>query len=669
MRLEFLELDNIRTYGYARVDFAQGVTLFEGDVGSGKSTLLYAIEFALFGLGDLKAGHLLRHGATEGNVKLGFEVDGRKIVVCRRLERKKDAARQAPGWIEEDGVRTDYSPEELKARVLSILQFRENPAVRATSWIFRYAVFTPQEQMKEILTLKSEERLQTLRKAFGVEEYKTAQENAGVLQQRLREKSREIRGQLSNVEELQQQKAAVEKQLAELESQKPALAQRVQDAQMQVQAAEKDVQSRRAESLALEREAAEVPLLQKRVEEWQRQAARLQSDGANLDGKARQWAAELKTLQGQNPAALDDPQKEWEAAQETLRRRQTELGACEHAAREHAALRSGTCPTCGQKISDGLNGKIQDAENALKQAQMAVQMARQAEMALRNQLTAYNQQKLALQKIQQLSEMFQQAETQRQDVKAREAEALQSLQQARDEFERKKHHLQAASDAKANLQQTENTLRQNQAALQATLSAQAASEAKESHLKQNRQDLEAALERKKQLDVKLKDLESKNAWLADPFIPALSLIEEHVLQRINDEFNRMFSRWFVQLLESQDLSAEVDASFTPQIRQQGFEQDFTALSGGEKSALALAYRLALNTLVRQTTPSLKHNLLILDEPTDGFSKEQLGRMRQVLQEAGAQQILLVSHERELEALCDQVFQVEKHGGESRIKEL
>lgn len=669
MKLEFLELINIRTYGQARVEFTHGVTLFEGDVGSGKSTLLYAIEFALFGLGDLKAGHLLRHGATEGSVKLGFEVDGRQIVVYRQLERKKDAARQAPGWIEEDGVRTDYSPEELKTRVLALLQFRENPAVRATSWIFRYAVFTPQEQMKEILTLKAEERLQTLRKAFGVEEYKTAQEHAGIVQQRLREKSREIKGQLSNVTELENQKIQLEKQVAELENQKPAIQQRIQTVQQQMQAAEKDVGEHRAVAMELEREAAQVPLLQKRLDELQRQLQRQQADGKNLDAKAVQWTVELKDLQTKTGTALADPQQDWNAAQDGLRIRQQELGAAEHAASEHAALRTGTCPTCGQKISESLNGKIQEAETALKQAQVAVAESRQKEMALRGQLAAYNQQKLALQKIQQLTDVLQQTHAQRQDVKARESETQHLLETARVDFENKKHHLQAASDAKAKLLQAESQLKTTQTNLQAAVSAQAASDAREQHFLQNIRQLADALESKKKLDAQLKDIDTKNAWLADPFIPALTVIEEHVLRRINDEFNRLFSRWFVQLLESQDLAAEVDASFTPQIRQQGFEQDFTALSGGEKSALALAYRLALNTLVRQTTPSLKHNLLILDEPTDGFSKEQLGRMRQVLQEAGAQQVLLVSHERELEALCDQVFQVEKHHGESRIKAL
>ncbi|HLD75637.1 MAG TPA: AAA family ATPase, partial [Candidatus Norongarragalinales archaeon] len=154
LKLERIQLENLRTYSSAEVVFSPGVTLFEGDVGCGKSTLLYAIEFALFGLGDLKAGHLLKHGTTVGSVELALEINGKKIRIFRQLEKKKEAARQSPGWIEEDGIRTDYSPEELKSRMLKLLGFRENPSAKATSWIYRYAVFTPQEEMKDILFLK-----------------------------------------------------------------------------------------------------------------------------------------------------------------------------------------------------------------------------------------------------------------------------------------------------------------------------------------------------------------------------------------------------------------------------------------------------------------------------------------------------------------------------------
>ena len=61
MILRFITLENIRSYGEpTTIDFQLGTTLFEGDVASGKSTILSAVEFALFGLGDLNGSFLLR---------------------------------------------------------------------------------------------------------------------------------------------------------------------------------------------------------------------------------------------------------------------------------------------------------------------------------------------------------------------------------------------------------------------------------------------------------------------------------------------------------------------------------------------------------------------------------------------------------------------------------
>jgi exonuclease SbcC len=63
---------------------------------------------------------------------------------------------------------------------------------------------------------------------------------------------------------------------------------------------------------------------------------------------------------------------------------------------------------------------------------------------------------------------------------------------------------------------------------------------------------------------------------------------------------------------------------------------------------------------------MRSNLLILDEPTDGFSKEQLGNVREVLDEVGSPQVIIVSHDKELESFADQIFRVEKTGSESTV---
>jgi exonuclease SbcC len=73
-------------------------------------------------------------------------------------------------------------------------------------------------------------------------------------------------------------------------------------------------------------------------------------------------------------------------------------------------------------------------------------------------------------------------------------------------------------------------------------------------------------------------------------------------------------------------------------------------------------------LVRRVSASMKSGLLILDEPTDGFSKEQLFKIRDILKELECPQIVIVSHEKELESFADQVFRVTKTNGTSSVGE-
>ena len=110
----------------------------------------------------------------------------------------------------------------------------------------------------------------------------------------------------------------------------------------------------------------------------------------------------------------------------------------------------------------------------------------------------------------------------------------------------------------------------------------------------------------------------------------------------------------------------VDEDFTPVVTQDGYDQEVDFLSGGEKTSVALAYRLALNSIVQQVSAGMKSNLIILDEPTDGFSKEQLYKIRDILRELQSPQTILVSHETELEGFADHVFMVSKEGGRSLI---
>jgi len=185
-------------------------------------------------------------------------------------------------------------------------------------------------------------------------------------------------------------------------------------------------------------------------------------------------------------------------------------------------------------------------------------------------------------------------------------------------------------------------------------------------LESNLHELEKEVKDKKDRHQNMQIFQQTNNWLEQHFIPAVQDIERHVLQSINEEFNQLFQRWFAILMDTGDISVEADSNFTPIITQSGYSLSVNSLSGGEKTSVALAYRLALNTMLKKVA-GMDNALLILDEPTDGFGKEQLIRLRQVLDELKSAQIIMVSHERELESFVDKIYRVTKDGNQSRIE--
>jgi len=190
MQLSRLRLKNIRSYESADVAFGGGTTLIAGDVGSGKTSLLYAIEMALFGVSEVNGAYLVRHGAGHAEVAVTFEGDGRTYEIARRfrrLRRKGQETFEAERIrFTENGAETAYSATELRQRVIDLLGFPDNPSPQAHSDLWRWAVYVPQERMRDILGAKPQDRLETVRKALGVERYRIAAENAQELAADLR---------------------------------------------------------------------------------------------------------------------------------------------------------------------------------------------------------------------------------------------------------------------------------------------------------------------------------------------------------------------------------------------------------------------------------------------------------------------------------------------------
>ncbi|MCX8173101.1 MAG: SMC family ATPase [Thermoplasmata archaeon] len=148
-------------------------------------------------------------------------------------------------------------------------------------------------------------------------------------------------------------------------------------------------------------------------------------------------------------------------------------------------------------------------------------------------------------------------------------------------------------------------------------------------------------------------------------------IEKNVLREARYLLEEELRALFNELMENAEMDITLDENFTPEISVgDGYIRPFENLSGGEGTALALAYRLALNRVITRSFFG-ENALLILDEPTDGFSSEQINSLRELLgrikENYADGQIFVVSHEQELEGVADVVYEVTQTGNGTKVK--
>jgi len=169
----------------------------------------------------------------------------------------------------------------------------------------------------------------------------------------------------------------------------------------------------------------------------------------------------------------------------------------------------------------------------------------------------------------------------------------------------------------------------------------------------------------KQLETRLSKLEhtvsvlkSIREVLAKDKLPRLirarakNLLEYHI-QEILQEFQIEFT------------AVQLDEDFGVTLLTREGPKTVSMLSGGERTALAIAYRLALARVVGRKLESL-----ILDEPTvhldEDRRKELIDIIRYASSVTGLDQLIVVTHDREVEDAADIVLEISKKDGVSIV---
>ncbi|MFW5852601.1 MAG: AAA family ATPase [Nanoarchaeota archaeon] len=175
-----------------------------------------------------------------------------------------------------------------------------------------------------------------------------------------------------------------------------------------------------------------------------------------------------------------------------------------------------------------------------------------------------------------------------------------------------------------------------------------------------KENLEIEIAKMREYKERMSYISEIKTWLAEYFSEMTVIMEKKVMVRLLNEFNDLFREWFNILIEDETINVRLNEEFTPVVEQNGYEIDVTDLSGGEKTSCALAYRLALNKVINDCIDVINtKDLIILDEPTDGFSSEQLDRLRDVLEMINMRQVIIVSHEAKIESFVENIIRINK----------
>ncbi len=678
--LKSLRLKNIRSYLEQDITFPEGIVLLAGDIGAGKSTILLAIEFALFGLlrGELSGSALLRNGAREGKVELSFMINDRTYTIGRTLKRTKTSVEQDAGYLVEDGLRRELTAIELKAAVLHLLGYPDDLLTKSKSLIYRYTVYTPQEEMKRIILDDTESRLVILRKVFDIEKYRRISDNANTYAKLLRERKRAYEGQLVD-EPLKQQQweqkhqdaRVVQQALLDIQPRLNTARQAVREHKAGLEAFEQQRAALHNHRASLQATEAELIMLAQHHQQTQTEIAQL--------ANAQQEIAPVPALQDitqslqqkQQELQLIDQEVNTHIAAHAELRATRQLS--ESTLRKIMALEH--CPTCLQmvdpahkhQIAEQEQQKAQSLATQLESYEHAVMQSKQKKQRILQELTTLQQHHAAAQTAQVKLQHAQLNQQRKQQLEIR----LAQITAARTTAEARKQSAVAQLHTLPDLeqrfltgkQQLDVLLRQEQQVVveHATLVEHA------KHLRETLTLLDQDLTVKRQVRKQLEQLNVLHHWVDEFFSGLMTVMEKHVMTKVYHDFNAFFQQWFGLLIEDEVLVARLDETFSPIVQQNGYDIEVMNLSGGEKTACALAYRLALNRVITHLRSGIHtKDALILDEPTDGFSAGQIERLRDVLEQLRARQILLVSHEAAIESLADHVLRVVKEEHTSKI---
>ncbi len=656
MKIKSIELNNIRSHKSSRINFKDGVTILSGRTGSGKSSFLLSIEYALFGADvNLTNNMMLKRNTREGYVKLVFTESGMEYEVVRGLIKKGRNLTVNPDklWIKKGGVKLPIisRSSEVNEKILKILQY---PSDVKPKELFEVTSYAKQDEIRKLIEMTSENRQKYIDRVLQLSKYQLTWENLKELINELRNKLANLKGLTDSlpriIDEYESRNRELKQKQATLKEVNEEL-KKINDESKKFKDAFLKKKEELEKALKSDNEFKQVKAL---INELRIQEKDFKSEIKEIRTELLSYA-ELKEV---NVKELIRKQamlnQEKLMIKDLIRTLQKELLNINEL--------KGKCPLCKQEINEEHRQEIKEEYHSRMERESIKLDKLSSELRLLNE---------ELSRVRIIEEELSRKKSLQNGLSSKK-KSLNQLKSRIKSLLKRKDGIKTATDLDE-LRKEYEELINNDKKLSSELSA-----LKEKHgiLNNLVNELRVELKERKELIKNLSEKEDeiglleKNLSFITRVREDIRNIREVVRARFLEDFRAEFQKKYEEIRGEDDYVMEIQTNYEPIAYSGGIGAPINTLSGGEKTSVALAYRLALAEVAATVSDVARSELLILDEPTYGFDRDDIKALPQALRSIKTiPQMIIVSHEDELKSSADYKYQVNKRAGVSEVKLL
>jgi exonuclease SbcC len=691
MKIEIVQLENIRSHKKSTVPFTRGFNCLLGGLGCGKSSILYAVDFALFGEPIGRSyDYLLRENTNNAKVTVQFVQNGKTYKIFRGLKKRGKGISQDFDELklfEDENLIASLNSEAVTEQLKALTGLEKE--------LFREIVWVRQEHLKELLNARPRERQTRLDELFGLADYETAWSNLlGYLKEYEGErKAYEKDPDIVGMEQLSTEYNQTVEEFSIIEVELQQTTEKLNEAKKTLETADlklKKLEETKAQTEELRRKETKTlanltnvkeasASLTDKIEAKTNALENLKQRLGNMETQIEAHKAELKAI-GISPnqpletlrhsiSAFDDQISSLKGEQEaTVRNVQADTKRLSSLSTENR------CPLCLQPLTEeyknALIQRIQEENNERQGASGQFQQKIEELQQTRNKGNT------AFSNLQVLSSRVEELKTRIDE----ESKALAEFSADFDDKQKLENEMRLqletvrAEIGRFNMPELETAKTQREQAFKQYYLLESELRTKENRKKDLIKRLDEIRQRIDQAQHKIERME-KIVKIVD-VIGGIRDAYRGIQPKLRSEFVKVLRNFVQQVLdtlvggEGPLLNVLIDETYTPYVKSEsGVEREVSNLSGGERTLLAFAYRLGLGQLIMQSRTGHGLSMLLLDEPTESLGREDgsIDRLAEAISRFKAiEQIIAVTHSEAFAEKAEHVIRLEKEAGESRV---